>query len=60
MEEIAFGITLDQMYYSENMKSIASNYDNESNSQHLRQSEIRKLLLRSDQTRLDIAFDICQ
>ena len=38
------------------MKSIASN----SNSKDLIQSQIGKLLWMSGQTRLDIAFDVCQ
>ena len=46
-------ITLDQMYYSETMKPIASNYDNSKDSL---QSQIRKLLLMSGQTKLDITF----
>ena len=45
------------MYYSENMKPIASNYDN---SKDLLQSQIGKLLLMSGQTKLDITFDIYQ
>ena len=48
------------MNYSENLKPIASNYDNEINSKDLLQSQIGKLLWMSGQTRPDIAFDVCQ
>ena len=44
LEENDSGISLDQMNYSENLKPIASNYDNESNSKDLLQSQIGKLL----------------
>ena len=54
LEENDHEITLHQMYYSENMKPIASNYDNDNNSKDLLQSQIRTLLLVSGQTRLDI------
>ena len=67
LQENDSGITLDQMNYSENLKLFrktenysASNYDNESNSEDLLQSQIEKLLWISDQTRPDIAFDVCQ
>ena len=42
------------------MKPIASNYDNESNSKDLLQSQIGKLLWMSGQIRPDITFDVCQ
>ena len=44
-----FGTILDQMNYSENLKPIASYYDNESNSKDLLQSQIGKLLWISGQ-----------
>ena len=40
IEENDSGITLDQMNYSENLKPIASNYDNESNSKDLLHMQI--------------------
>ena len=51
LEENFPRITLDQMNYSENLKPIASNYDNEINSKDLLQSQIGKLLWMSGQTR---------
>ena len=42
------------------MKPIASSYDNESNSEHLLQSQLGRLLWMSDNTTPDIAFDVCQ
>ena len=54
------GITLDYTNYSENVKPIAFNYDNESNSKDLLQSQTRKLLRITGRLRPDIAFDVCQ
>ena len=44
LEENDSGITLDQMNYSKNLKPIASNCDNESNSKDLLESQLGKLL----------------
>ena len=45
LEENYSGITLDQMNYSENLRQVASNYDNESNSKDLLQSKIGKVVM---------------
>ena len=48
------------MHYSENMKPIDRNYDNDGNSKDLPRSQIGELLLMSVQKKIDTAFDICQ